>query len=152
MASRPSKFDFWTEFQSQPGQSNMASRLQILIFGGRFKQSLDNVTWPAGLQSVTFDTCSAEKLNVVWPEGLQSLSFLRIELAEESSPDSEYSEDSDSRVDLEVVLRGTVAQGTYVNWCLASLLWCVEKIVCWRCKIKSYPETSGKQWSWWGPL
>ena len=33
MASRPSKFDF----------------------GLRFNQSLDNVTWPAGLQSLTFD-------------------------------------------------------------------------------------------------
>ena len=79
------------------------SGLQSLTFEGLFNQSLDKVTLPAGLQSVTFETFS-EKLNVVWPEGLQSLSFLNIEFAEESCPDLEDSDDSDSRVDLEVVL------------------------------------------------
>ena len=53
--------------------------LQMLTFGKNFDQNLDNVTWPAGLQSLTFAKFSAEKLNVVWPEGLQSLSFLNME-------------------------------------------------------------------------
>ena len=54
-------------------------------------QSRDNLTWPASLQSLVFHTCSAEKLNVVWPEDLQSLSFLDIEFPK-------VSDDSDSRV------------------------------------------------------
>ena len=78
MASRPSTFDFWS---------------------GWFNQSLDNVTWPAGLQSLTFgdqlrsepgqrdmaiaglqsltfgDGFDQSLDNVTWPAGLESLTF-----------------------------------------------------------------------------
>ena len=59
------------------------------------------MTWPAGLQSLTFYcTLSAEELNVKWPEGLQSLSFRFLtEFPEEDLADS------DSRVNSERVLR-----------------------------------------------
>ena len=54
--------------------------LQSLSFGftaeGAFNQNLDNVTWPAGLQSLTFEGDFNQNLdNVTWPEGLQSLTF-----------------------------------------------------------------------------
>ena len=55
MASRPSKFDFWSRIQSEPGQRDMASRTSKFDFWRHaFNQSLDNVTWPAGLQRLTF--------------------------------------------------------------------------------------------------
>ena len=83
LATWRSKFDFWWEFQSEPGQRDLASmpatfdfwillvRISIRAwtmwhgqhackvwlldsFGENFNQSLDNVTWPACLQSLTF--------------------------------------------------------------------------------------------------
>ena len=72
--------------------------LQSLTFGEYFNQSLDNVTWPADLQSLTFVLISAEKLNVVWPEGLRTLCFLNSEIPEEDPANS------DSRVSSEVLL------------------------------------------------
>ena len=42
-----------------------------------FDQSLDNVTWPAGLQSMAFGKFFNQNLdNVTWPAGLQRLLFL----------------------------------------------------------------------------
>ena len=64
--------------------------LQRLTFGSYFDQNLDKVTWPAGLQTLIFATFPAQKLNVVWPEDLQSLSFLDIECPEEDSDDSDF--------------------------------------------------------------
>ena len=50
--------------------------LQSLTFAGDFNQGLDNVTWPAGLQSLTFGYYFNQSLdNVTWPAGLQSLTF-----------------------------------------------------------------------------
>ena len=50
--------------------------LQILTFGERFNQSLDNVTWPAGLRTLTFGQNFNQSLdNVTWPAGLQTLTF-----------------------------------------------------------------------------
>ena len=69
---------FGWRFRSEPGQSDMASRpakpvtfgdefqseawimwhgqqaCKVWLLDGRFNQNLDNVTWPAGLQSLTF--------------------------------------------------------------------------------------------------
>ena len=65
-----------------------------MTFGEKFDQNLDNVTWPAGLESLAFMTFPEENLNVVWPEGLQSLSFLHIKFPGEDSDDSDYCVDS----------------------------------------------------------
>ena len=51
--------------------------LQCLTFGLHFNQSLDNVTWPAGLQRLSFGQYFNQNLdNVKWPTGLQSLTFV----------------------------------------------------------------------------
>ena len=76
MASRPSKSDFWWKFQSQPGQGDMASRPSKFDFWycKYFNQSLNKVTWPACLQSLTLPGNFNQNLDkVTWPAGLQSL-------------------------------------------------------------------------------
>ena len=51
--------------------------LQGLTFGQSFDQSLDKVSWPVGLQSLTFGRNFNQSLdNVIWPVGLQSLTFV----------------------------------------------------------------------------
>ena len=74
-------------FQSEPGQCDMASRPSMFDFWridfnqnldnvSWTNQSLDNMTWPAGLQSLTFgDNFNQSLDNVTWPAGLQSLTF-----------------------------------------------------------------------------
>ena len=86
-ASRPSMCDCWNSPQSEPGQCDMASDqsldnvtwpagLQCVTFRTFFNQSLDNVTWPAGLQCVTFGEFFDQRLdNLTWSAGLQSLTF-----------------------------------------------------------------------------
>ena len=55
MASRPSKFDFWSETSiKRLDNVRLPASLQSLTFDQRFNQSLDNVRWPAGLQNLTF--------------------------------------------------------------------------------------------------
>jgi len=50
--------------------------LQSLTFEGLFNQSVENVTWPAGLQRLSFGRKFDQSLdNVTWPAGLQSLTF-----------------------------------------------------------------------------
>eukprot|EP00434_Breviolum_minutum_P000936 symbB.v1.2.000824.t1/scaffold49.1/size384103/8 len=98
--------------------------LQSLTFVGDFDQSLDNVTWPAGLENLVFHTFPSEKLNVVWPEGLQSLSFLHIELPEEDS------DDSDSSVDPEGLLRAWLPRMAGWPRALRKLVFCDLALVC----------------------
>ena len=98
--------------------------LQSLTFGQNFDQSLDDVTWPAGLESLAFEAFAAEKLNVVWPEGLQSLSFLRIELPEEDS------DDSDSSVDPEGLLSAWLPRMAGWPRALRKVFFCDLALVC----------------------
>ena len=50
--------------------------LQSLTLGDRFDQNLDNVTWPASLQSLTFGEHFDQSLdNVTLPAGLENLAF-----------------------------------------------------------------------------
>ena len=50
--------------------------LQSLTFGENFDQGLENVTWPASLQSVTFgENFNQSLVNVRWPAGIQNLAF-----------------------------------------------------------------------------
>ena len=50
--------------------------LQSLSFGYRFNQSLDRVAWPAGLQRLTFGYEFNQSLdNVTWPASLQILTL-----------------------------------------------------------------------------
>ena len=61
--------------------------LQSLTFGEHFNQILDNTTWPAGLQSLIFAGNFNQSLNnVAWPTGLQSLTFGNYGLLSGSSP------------------------------------------------------------------
>ena len=54
----------------------MYDPLCLADLGVNFNQSLDNLTWPAGLQSLTFGWCFSQSLDdVTWPAGLQSLTF-----------------------------------------------------------------------------
>ena len=49
---------------------------KVWLLVGHFNQSLNKVSWPAGLQSLTFGYCFNQSLNKVsWPAGLQSLTF-----------------------------------------------------------------------------
>ena len=77
LASRPSKHGLWQIFQSEPGQRDLASRPSKHGLWQIFQiQNLDNVTWPAGLQSMAFGKFFNQNLdNVTWPAGLQRLLF-----------------------------------------------------------------------------
>ena len=79
IASRPSKPDFWVRILIRAWTNvTWPAGLQSLTFGWHFNQRLDNVTWPAGLQSLLFGWEFNQRLdNVTWPAGLQSLTFGR---------------------------------------------------------------------------
>ena len=109
----------WTTWHGQQA-------FKVWLFGQNFDQSLDNVTWPAGLESLAFEAFAAEKLNVVWPEGLQSLSFLRIELPEEDS------DDSDSSVDPEGLLSAWLPRMAGWPRALRKVFFCDLALVCWK--------------------
>ena len=50
--------------------------LQSLTFGRHFNHDLDTVTWPASLQILTFgDRFNQNLRKVTWPAGLQNLTF-----------------------------------------------------------------------------
>ena len=67
MASRPSKFDFWWGFRSEPGQRDMASRPSKFDFWFQVSiRALDKVTWPAGLQRLTFGENGSIRAWITW--------------------------------------------------------------------------------------
>ena len=66
----------YVEFNQSLDNVTWPAGLQSLSFKGDFNQRLDNVTWPAGLQSLTFGREFNHSLeNVTWPAGLQSIGF-----------------------------------------------------------------------------
>ena len=81
MASRPSKPDFWSVFHV-----TLPAGLQRMTLGRNFDHNLDNVTWPAGIESLTFASCSRnvffyfQKRPTGWPRSLRELVFQDLKL------------------------------------------------------------------------
>ena len=76
MARRPSKFDSWSKFRSGAGQCDMARRPSKFDSWSKFQSGLENVTWPEGLQSLTFRSRNGARLaesDVVLPRALRTL-------------------------------------------------------------------------------
>ena len=73
----PSKLDFLGHiFDQSLDNVTWPAGLRSLTFGEAFNQRLDNVTWPAGLQRLTFGKNFQQSLGkVTWPAGLQSLTL-----------------------------------------------------------------------------